>query len=229
MNYSLRRKNKIVNYIVIHYTGMQDFKSAYNKLSNLNSKVSCHYLISREGFIFNMLCPQFIAWHAGISEWRNEINLNKSSIGIELENKGHEFGYTNFTERQYIELGKLLRFLCFNFRIEYKNILYHSDIAPNRKKDPGERFFLQKTKILKKNFHYYKRYISKKENSKYSLIKLLELYGFSKNYIKLYRSDCIKSLKRALNYKKIDSTISKQLLSDLNILLLTKKLYNKIG
>ena len=146
MNYSLRKKNKIVKFIVLHYTGMSDFKSAYKKLNNINSNVSCHYLISRSGNIYNLLCPNFKAWHAGESEWQNMQNLNDFSIGIELENRGHEYGYTNFTKKQYLHLNKLLNFLCFNFFIDYKNIIFHSDIAPHRKRDPGEKFFLKKIK-----------------------------------------------------------------------------------
>ena len=99
MNYSFRKKNKIVKYIVIHYTGMKNLKLAYQKLSDSNSKVSTHYLISRKGVIYNLLCPKLKAWHAGKSSWKNYVNINDLSIGIELENKGHEFGYSNFTNK----------------------------------------------------------------------------------------------------------------------------------
>ena len=134
MNYSFRRKNKTVKYIVIHYTGMKSLKSAYQKLSNDNSNVSSHYLISKKGTIFNLLCPKFKAWHAGKSKWRTQININDYSIGIELENKGHNFGYSNFSKNQYVSLKKLVSFLKTNFNIIDKNIIFHSDIAPNRKK-----------------------------------------------------------------------------------------------
>ena len=150
MNYSFRKKNKTVKYLIIHYTGMIDFYSAYRKLNDLNSEVSCHYLISREGKIYNLLCPKFKGWHAGISEWKNVKNLNDYSIGIELENKGHEYGYTNFTNSQYHKLKKLIKFLKFNFYIKDEDIIFHSDIAPNRKKDPGEKFpwkYLSQKKI----------------------------------------------------------------------------------
>ena len=145
MNYSLRKKNKIVKYIVIHYTGMKNLKLAYKKLSDKNSNVSAHYLISRNGIIFNLLCPKYKAWHAGKSKWKNDININDSSIGIELENKGHDFGYSNFSLKQYIGLSKLIFFLQNNFKILDKNIVFHSDIAPNRKRDPGEKFFINLT------------------------------------------------------------------------------------
>ena len=84
MNYSFRKKNKTVKYLIIHYTGMIYFYSAYTKLNDLKSEVSCHYLISREGKIYNLLCPKFKGWHAGISEWKNVKNLNDYSIGCLL-------------------------------------------------------------------------------------------------------------------------------------------------
>ena len=199
MNYSFRKKNKTVKYLIIHYTGMIDFYSAYRKLNDLKSEVSCHYLISREGKIYNLLCPKFKGWHAGISEWKNVKNLNDYSIGIELENKGHEHGYTNFTNSQYHKLKKLIKFLKFNFYIKDEDIIFHSDIAPNRKKDPGEKFKVKKLGIERFNLH---------QRKTLSINRLLKLYGFSQNYIKIHKTDCIKAVKRSLNYKTINSSIS---------------------
>ena len=84
MNYSFRKKNKIVKYIVIHYTGMKNLNLAYQKLSHNRSNVSSHYLISRNGLIFNFVCPRYKAWHAGKSKWRNDTNINEYSIGIHM-------------------------------------------------------------------------------------------------------------------------------------------------
>ncbi len=214
MNYSFRKKNKIVKFIILHYTGMADLKSAYKKLSSLNSNVSCHYLISRNGIIYNLLCPKIKAWHAGLSEWKNLSNLNDYSLGIELENKGHEFGYNNFTNKQYSSLKKLLFFLCSNHFIKFEDIIYHSDISPNRKKDPGEKFFIEKAGIKKKKFDY---------STKFSVRKLLSIYGFSKNQINLHKDDCIKSVKRSLNYKIINSNISDRFEKNFYNLLINKK------
>ena len=140
MNYSARKINKTVKYVVIHYTGMKNLKLAYKKLSDANSDVSSHYLISQKGIIFNLLCPKYKAWHAGKSKWKNDININNYSIGIELENKGHDYGYSNFSIKQYSSLKKLIFFLKKNFRIYEKNIVFHSDIAPNRKKRSWRKF-----------------------------------------------------------------------------------------
>ena len=210
MNYSFRKKNKTVKYLIIHYTGMIDFYSAYRKLIDLKSEVSCHYLISREGKIYNLLCPKFKGWHAGISEWKNVKNLNDYSIGIELENKGHEHGYTNFTNSQYHKLKQLIKFLKFNFYIKDEDIIFHSDIAPNRKKDPGEKFIVKKLGIERFNFH---------QRKTLSINRLLKLYGFSQNYIKIHKPDCIKAVKRSLNYKTIDSSVSKNFKNKFNNLL----------
>ena len=203
MNYSFRKKNKIVKYIVIHYTGMKSFKRAFLKLNNLNSDVSCHYLISRSGLIFNLLCPSLKAWHAGKSQWKNIKNLNDYSVGIELENKGHDHGYNNFTNNQYSSLKKLIKFFNKNFLVEEQDIIFHSDISPNRKRDPGEKFLSHKAGISR-----FKNYTFNKKN--YSIIDLLKIYGFSNFYVKKYKSECIKAVKRTLNYKEINNKIDQK-------------------
>ena len=93
---------------------MESFNKTISKLNNLRSEVSCHYLISRTGLIFNLLCPSFKAWHAGKSQWKNLKNLNDYSVGIELENRGHDHGYKNFSSNQYSSLKKLVTFLNNN-------------------------------------------------------------------------------------------------------------------
>ena len=90
---------------------MKTLKLAYKKLTNKSSNVSAHYLITREGVIFNLLCPKYKAWHAGKSKWKNNVNINDYSIGIELENKGHSFGYTDYSKKQYDSLKCLIFFL----------------------------------------------------------------------------------------------------------------------
>ncbi len=207
MNYSFRKKNKIVKYVVIHYTGMKNLKLAYYKLSDNRSNVSVHYLVSRNGIIFNLLCPKFKAWHAGKSKWRKNTNINHYSIGIELENKGHKFGYSKFTERQYFSLKKLIFFLKRNFFILDKDIIYHSDISPNRKQDPGEKFYIKKIGI--------NRFLKNSQlKNKYNVNEMLEIYGFHKSYIKKYKEYCIEAVKRSLNYKNITPYQSKKFLKD---------------
>ena len=206
MNYSSRKKNKIVKYVVIHYTGMKNLKLAFQKLSDEKSNVSSHYLISRNGTIFNLLCPKYKAWHAGVSKWKKNIFINDYSIGIELQNKGHDFGYSNYSRKQYNSIKKLIYFLKLNFFILDKNIIFHSDISPNRKKDPGEKFFIKKIGI--------NRFNNKKVKKKYTLDEMLNLYGFHQTYIKEQKKSCIKAVKRSLNYEKISAYQSKKFLED---------------
>ena len=206
MNYSFRRKNKIVKYIVLHYTGMKSLKLAYKKLSDCTSNVSAHYLISRNGIIFNLLCPKYEAWHAGKSKWRSSIGINHNSIGIEIENKGHDFGYTYYSNKQYSSLRKLINFLKKNFHILDQDIIFHSDVSPNRKKDPGEKFFIKKIGINRFNF--------KNTKKKYNVDEMLILYGFHKSYIYNYKKFCIEAVKRSLNYKQINPYKSKKFLKD---------------
>jgi len=144
------RKNKDIKLVVIHYTGMQSKIESIKRLLNPKHKVSCHYLIDRKGQILKMVDDNKVAWHAGKSKWKNYNNLNKYSIGIELVNKGHEFGYEKFTIPQVNNLIKLCQNLKKKYKIKNSNIVGHSDIAPLRKKDPGEKFpwqKLQKNKI----------------------------------------------------------------------------------
>ena len=144
------RKKKEIKFIVIHYTGMQSERACIKRLTNNKSKVSTHYLVNRYGVITKLIDESNTAWHAGKSKWKNFINLNRQSIGIELVNKGHQFGYQKFSKKQISKLILLCKFLIKKYKIKETNILGHSDIAPLRKKDPGEKFpwkYLSKNKI----------------------------------------------------------------------------------
>ena len=135
-----KRPNKSIKIIVIHYTGMQSERESIIRLCNPKSKVSSHFVINRSGKIYRLVRDNQIAWHAGKSCWRKYKNLNKNSIGIELVNKGHQFGYTNFKKKQLASLIKICKILIKKYQIKKKNIVGHSDIAPLRKIDPGEKF-----------------------------------------------------------------------------------------
>ena len=134
-----RRSNKI-KFIIFHYTGMRSESAAIKKLTSSNSEVSSHYLIKNNGQIVVLVPDLYIAWHAGVSLWKNYKSLNKNSIGIEISNPGHNFGYKNYSKLQILSIIKLSKFLIKKFNIKPKNILGHSDVAPDRKKDPGEKF-----------------------------------------------------------------------------------------
>ena len=135
-----KRKPHQIRFIIFHYTGMKNEFSALERLTNIKSKVSCHYLIKNNGEIVAMVPDLYEAWHAGVSSWKNFKSLNKNSIGIEISNPGHDYNYKKFSKKQIQSLKRLSQFLIKKFRINQKNILGHSDIAPSRKKDPGEKF-----------------------------------------------------------------------------------------
>jgi len=150
-NFNLRKRSiKVIKYIIFHYTGMKSDRSAISKLTDFNSKVSCHYYIGKNGNLIQMVPDLYIAWHAGISKWKNDKLLNKTSIGIEISNPGHDNGYEAFKKKQLKCLIKITKLLIKKYTIKKQNILGHSDIAPLRKKDPGEKFpwkFIAKYKI----------------------------------------------------------------------------------
>ncbi len=113
---------------------MNSESKAINRLIDDNSKVSCHYFIKKNGSVILMVPENYEAWHAGKSNWKKDRSLNKKSIGIEISNKGHQFGYQNFSKKQISSLIKLSKFLIKKYKIKKRNILGHSDIAFNRKK-----------------------------------------------------------------------------------------------
>ena len=140
-NHSIKsRPISDIKFVIIHYTGMQSEIASIKKLKSKKSKVSCHYFINRKGIITQMVKDQKVAWHAGKSKWRNFSNLNENSVGIELVNRGQEFGYQNFSNIQISSLIKLCKKLKKKYLIKKENFLGHSDIAPLRKLDPGEKF-----------------------------------------------------------------------------------------
>ena len=140
-NFSLpKRPKKRIKFIIIHYTGMKKESDSIKRLQSPRSKVSSHYLIKKNGQILTLVPDLYEAWHVGLSNWKNYKYLNKNSIGIEITNPGHQYGYKNFSRKQIFSLKKLLISLIKEFKIKKKNILGHSDVSPNRKKDPGEKF-----------------------------------------------------------------------------------------
>ena len=135
-----KRKLNQIKFIIFHYTGMKKESEAIERLTNIKSKVSSHYLIKNNGEIVVIVPDLYEAWHAGVSSWKNFRSLNKHSIGIEINNPGHDYNYKKFSKKQIQSLKKLSKFLIKKYKINQENILGHSDSAPTRKKDPGEKF-----------------------------------------------------------------------------------------
>tara|TARA_B110001452_G_C15217148_1_gene422045 strand:+ start:1111 stop:1845 length:735 start_codon:yes stop_codon:yes gene_type:complete len=141
INFSLpKREEKLINFIIIHYTGMKKESDAIKRLCDSKSNVSSHYFIKNNGKLLNLVPDLYEAWHAGKSSWKTFKSLNKYSVGIEIDNPGHYHGYKEYTSKQILSLEKLLRYLMKRYNIKPQNVLGHSDIAPSRKKDPGEKF-----------------------------------------------------------------------------------------
>tara|TARA_B100001093_G_C26362245_1_gene815026 strand:- start:14 stop:649 length:636 start_codon:yes stop_codon:yes gene_type:complete len=148
---------------------MKNESEAIKRLCDSKFKVSAHYFIKNNGKILILVPDLYNAWHAGISSWKNYKSLNKNSIGIEISNMGHKYGYKNFSSKQMLSLTKLLRILVKEYKINVKNVLGHSDIAPDRKKDPGEKF---PWKALAKKKLSYWHDLKKNKIKKFRKIKL---------------------------------------------------------
>ena len=139
-NYNDRPAGKAIDLLVLHYTGMRDAESALRRLTDPEAKVSSHYLIDEAGLVYRLVHEQRRAWHAGVSFWAGERDINGVSIGIELVNPGHDFGYRPFPEAQMAALIDLSRGILDRHPIPASGVVGHSDVAPARKIDPGELF-----------------------------------------------------------------------------------------
>ncbi len=137
-NFSSRKQQ--IKFIIIHYTGMDSLSETFKVFNSTKSKVSCHWLITRRGVLYKIVDENKVAWHAGTSYWKGEKKINSNSIGIELENCGHGTGYKSFTNSQLLTLEKLIKRILVQYKLNITNILGHSDVAPERKLDPGELF-----------------------------------------------------------------------------------------
>jgi N-acetylmuramoyl-L-alanine amidase len=134
------RDNQSVDMLVLHYTGMKTAQEALDRLCDPAAKVSAHYVIDEDGTTHQLVDESNRAWHAGISEWRGHTNINQRSIGIEIVNPGHEFGYRPFPSGQMESVAALCALILTRHAIPARNVVAHSDIAPARKDDPGELF-----------------------------------------------------------------------------------------
>ena len=220
---SKKRKKKQIEFLIFHYTGMKSEKAAIKRLTDITSNVSCNYLIKKNGDIVSIVPDLYAAWHAGKSSWKNYKSLNKSSIGIEITNPGHSHGYKQFSNFQIISLIKLSKFLINKYKINLKNILGHSDIAPERKIDPGEKFpwnYLAKKNIgfwhnLNKKLLFKNRKIKINSLQKKIFIKNLIKIGYpikktkqlkliSENYLKLITKAFQRRFRQELINGKID-------------------------
>ena len=220
-NYSInfneaKRSKKSIKFIIIHFTGMKNESEAIQRLCDSNSKVSSHYFIKNNGSLLQLVPDLYEAWHAGKSSWKNFNSLNKYSIGIEINNPGHVHGYKNFKNSQIKTLKKILKYLITKYRINSENVLGHSDIAPNRKKDPGEKFpwrELSKNKLCiwhklneKELMNLRNQKITLKEKDRF--IKNLHKIGYSRK--RNDRNFIIKAFQRRFRQNLVNGKIDEE-------------------
>jgi N-acetylmuramoyl-L-alanine amidase len=215
------RLKRLINLIVIHYTGMQSERESINWLCNPKAKVSSHFVINQNGKIYRLVKDNQVAWHAGKSCWGKYNNINKNSIGIELVNKGHQFGYMNFKKKQLLSLIKICTNLIQKYKIKKKNIVGHSDIAPLRKIDPGEKFPWEK--LAKKKIGIWHKFkpvflsklrgvkISKKDEIQFfkDLNKIGYCFSFKNKY---FLNKLIKAFQRHYRRELINGIVDQECL-----------------
>jgi N-acetylmuramoyl-L-alanine amidase len=139
-NYGERAEGRRPDMILLHYTGMPDAEGALERLCSASSEVSAHYVVLEDGTVIQCVPETLRAWHAGASSWAGETDINSCSIGIEIVNPGHDAGCPDFPSRQIAAVTALCRGIIHRHRIPARRVLAHSDVAPSRKKDPGEKF-----------------------------------------------------------------------------------------
>ena len=216
-NFDLKKRDKSkIKYLIYHYTGMKSEKGALRRLTNINSKVSCHYFIKKNGEVIKIVPELYVAWHAGISFWKKDRSLNKKSIGIEISNPGHQNGYLNFSKTQINSVILLSKKIIKKYKISKFNILGHSDISPLRKKDPGEKF---PWKYLSENnisiWHKINKKISKKTkykkiNNQIKFLKLLSKFGYIFSENELEKIKIIKSFQRRFRPELVNGIIDQE-------------------
>ena len=203
-----KRKSKQIKFLIFHYTGMRKESDAIKKLTNIQSEVSSHYLIKKNGDIVVMVPDLYIAWHAGKSSWKSFKSLNKNSIGIEISNPGHENTYVNFSKKQIQSILYLSKLLIKKYNIQSSNVLGHSDIAPFRKQDPGEKFpWKHLAKLGVGKWHSLSNKILKKNRLK--KININEEKNFFKNLFKIGYT------KKVLNKKTLVSAFQRKFRQEL--------------
>ena len=146
-NHDARTSGVPADMIILHYTGMSSGEAALQRLCDPASKVSCHYLVFEDGAIVQLVPETRRAWHAGVSAWKDETDINRRSVGIEIVNPGHDLGYPDFPAAQIAAVIALCGDIIARLSIPPERVLAHSDVAPARKPDPGEKFPWQRLAV----------------------------------------------------------------------------------
>lgn len=214
-----------VGLLVLHYTGMETGQYAVDWLCNPISKVSCHYLIDVDGTIVQMVDEDRRAWHAGKSSWHDMIDINSASIGIEIQNLGHTGGLPAFPKVQMESVAALCLDIMLRFELSPHHVLAHSDVAPGRKIDPGEKFdwdFLAESGIgqmvIAQNHNDVVEKLSEAQRKLQNIGYGLETTGQPDNRTRIV----VEALQRRYRRAKVDAVLDQQTLDILNRLLATQ-------
>ena len=215
-----KRRPEEIKFIIFHYTGMKKEENSIDRLTSNKSKVSSHYFIKKSGEILTLVPDLYIAWHAGKSSWKHFKSLNKYSLGIEISNPGHNNKYEHFNKKQIKSILKLSKYLIKKYKINQRFILGHSDVAPERKKDPGEKFpwrFLSNSKIgywHNLNYSLHSKERKQKINTihKDVFFKNLNKIGYAKKYTseKKYSIFLVKAFQRRFRPELVNGIIDKE-------------------
>ena len=216
-----KRKFKQIKFIIFHYTGMKNDKEVINRLTDIKSKVSSHFFIRDNGKIITLVPELYVSWHAGISSWQNYKSLNKHSIGIEISNPGHDNKYKKFSKKQIHSILKLSKYLIKKYKIKF--VLGHSDIAPYRKKDPGEKFpwrYLSRNRVglwhdLNQKKLFKLRAVKVDKHNENNFLKNLCKIGYSRLLLKdkhIKKKLLVKAFQRRFRQELINGVIDKECL-----------------
>ncbi len=177
LNFNSRPGLEGVSVLVMHYTGMQTAEEALLRLCDPVAEVSAHYVVDEDGSVYQLVEEEMRAWHAGVSSWCGVENINDISIGIEIVNPGHEFGYRAFPKAQMEAVAALGLDICERHAIEPRNVVGHSDIAPARKEDPGELFDWQW--LAEQGVGLWPAPLSETRHSESEYLEMLAAYGYT--------------------------------------------------
>jgi N-acetylmuramoyl-L-alanine amidase len=207
-NFGNRADGSVINKLIFHYTGMKSGEDSLSRMCDSAAEVSTHYFVDENGTITQLVDEEKRAWHAGASFWAGETDINGQSIGIELQNPGHEWGYREFPEQQIKSLVGLATDILIRHEIPARNVLGHSDIAPERKQDPGELFPWQRLAAM--NVGYWPRYELETTSPDIAHSKLREnLSSFGYNP-ESSLSDIVTAFQRHFRPTNIDGTVDSE-------------------
>lgn len=231
-NVNIRNGDQKISILLLHYTGMITAAKACHWLCAKESEVSCHYLVDEQGELTQMVDEKMRAWHAGIGSWHGQKDVNSRSIGIEIHNPGHTHGYVDFPKVQMVAVASLCKDIMSRHNISARGVLAHSDIAPQRKIDPGERFdwkFLHSQSVG----HWVKpepisggSFLQEGDqgDAVLALQSLLKLYGYGIQLTGIYDEttrQTIKAFQRHFRQVKVDGVADASTVATLHNLLRT--------